>query len=227
MNRHGKKIVILLVIAFLLIVATVVWIAVQRTSGDSIVRDKDTGETFDPKAPRENTGGNGSLVSTVQLFGIEQAIKSLSGNESIVGYSDDIKASIWQFSHDRLNNEFQTITLRPQNLEQKDATITGELRLGQSDTIIPIVIKPTSTERHAIISINNDNNAYGGTFVYMGGINNPDNLLFTIEQVSRSSDKLRVISYGGYNEAALEYLESIGYHIPDLDISFAVESGML
>jgi hypothetical protein len=226
MSDRAKKIIIFVAITFLLIVTSSLWFATQQSGNKDVIKDKDTGETFDPKSREENTGGGGSLVSNVQLFGIEPAIKTLSTKDSLPGYTDAIKASIWQFSRDRLKDEFQTITLRPQNLKQDSDKITGEIRLGQTDTIIPIEITPTKTGRQAIVRINSNSSAYGGTFVYMGGVNNPDNLLFTIEQKNDSSDEIEVVSYGGYNEAALGYLESIGYRIPDLNISFKVESGL-
>lgn len=212
--------VILVFIGFgLLVIIPLVWWAASGFNQDStIVTDRDTGEVYDPSVNNDNTGGGSNAVSSTQLFGIQPLTDKLLSSNEKVGYINSVKEALWQFSKERLNDKFTSITLRPDGLVITDTEISGTIRLGQTNETLPITIKPNNLKKEAIITINQAGNQYGGAFIYIGGINSSNNLLFTLSQPDHSSNEITIQSYAGYYDAAFDYLLSIGYNVPDLNI---------
>ncbi len=217
-----RRIVVILIVVLIVVIPLIAWgISSNNNSNDKTIKDRDTGEVYDKTVNSEDTGGSDIYQGTAVLFGIENLTQTLLDNDKSVGYINSVKTALWEFSSNRLNNEFESITLRPQGLVINDSKVTGTIRLGQSDTTLPIVISPTTSGKEAIVSINKNGSQYKGEFVYIGGIRNPDNLLFTITQKNDASTDLEINTYEGYREPALEYIESLGYNVPDFTINFS------
>jgi hypothetical protein len=218
-----RAVVISLILGVFILIPLILWgisIGQNRSSGDGVIRDRDTGEVYNENVNSIQTGGSGVTTGSTQLFGIEPFAERLINEGKSVSYVDSLRQALWGFSNDRLNNEFESITLRPQGLEIRSDVSTGSIRLGQTDTVIPISIHPSRSGAAAIITINQDSDTYDGTYIYVGGIKSPQNLLFTIEQKNTTSSDLIIRTYEGYREVALEYIESIGYNVPDFRIEF-------
>lgn len=220
MNR--RTILIILIVLFIVLPVAFWGISAinRQSSTDTVIRDKDTGELFDSRENNIETGGSGVATGTGVLFGIKPLTDQLIKEKRPVGYVDSVRQALWDFNKQRSNNTLKSITVRPQDLKITGDSITTTIRLDQTDTILPITIRPSSTSVAAIVTINENDSAYGGKFVYVGKINSPQNLLFSITQKNSSSSDLVIQTYEGYRDAALRYIESIGYNVPDFKIEF-------
>jgi hypothetical protein len=175
---------------------------------------------YDSKENNIETGGSGVATGSAVLFGIEPLSKQLIEQKKGVGYIDSVKQALWDFDTKRADGKLKSITIQPQSLTYGTDAITGTIRLDQSDITLPITITPSRTNAAAIVTINEKGSGYDGTFVYVGKIDVPQNLLFTIKQKNTQSSDLSIDTYEGYREAALKYIESIGYNVPDFNIEF-------
>lgn len=220
MNRRSVTITTIILFILVLVGYWAFTSVNRQSSTDTIIRDKDTGEVFDSSENNIQTGGSGTNTGKGVLFGIEPLTNKLIQEKRGVAYIESVRQALWDFNKQRADNKLKSITVRPQDVSLDIDTIKASIRLDQSDTILPIIIQPSSTNNAAIITINKDGDSYGGTFVYVGKINAPQNLLFTIKQKNDSSSDIVVQTYEGYREAALRYLESIGYDVPDFEIEF-------
>lgn len=220
MNRRSITITIIVLFILVLIGYWAFTSVSRQSSTNTVIRDKDTGEIFDSGENNIQTGGSGTNTGKGVLFGIEPLTNKLIQEKRGVAYIESVRQALWDFNKQRADNKLKSITVRPQDVTLNINTITASIRLDQSDTILPIIIQPSTTNNAAIITINKDGDSYGGTFVYVGKISAPQNLLFTIKQKNDSSSDLIVQTYEGYREAALRYLESIGYNVPDFKIEF-------
>lgn len=220
-----KRNVLIFLAIGVFILVPLVWYAIsatdQKGETETTIVDKDTGETFDPAAEIVNTGGNDPTVGDTYLFGILNLTEQTIDNSVSADFIRDVRKALWQYGDDQLKKEFETLTIRPQSLKVNGQVISGELRLGQTETIVPIEILVSSNGKAALTTINKDSNSHGGVFVYVGGVNNPDKLLFSITQDSTRSSNLTIQAFEGYREASLKYIESLGYNVPDFSITFA------
>ncbi len=184
--------------------------------------DQDTGETYDANVNNTNTGG-GSFGTDVHLFGIEKLIVTLSEN----GYKNSdfvstIKQALTAYSSSRLENRFTSLTFRPQNLTINKTSIDGEIRLGETNEIVPIHITPSQTNAVAVVTVNKNKPSYGGAFIYVGGLDTSTqsgNLQSVVSQIDDHSTDLLISTYSN-RESGLQYLEKLGYNIPDFSIKF-------
>ncbi len=226
MTKTQRNIVIVVIVVLIVGIPLAIWAVTsfngQTTSGNTtVIVDRDTGEVFDEKVNNEKTGGSGVKTGDAVLFGIEPFVEQLYEQDESTGYVNAVKTALWNFSDSRLNNQFESITLRPQDLIITDSGVSGTIRLGQTDTILPILIVPTKDSKQAIITINKGGSQYKGAFIYVSGINNSENLLFSIKQKDDHTSDLEVRAFSGYREAALKYVESIGYRVPDFVINIS------
>lgn len=217
----NRRILVPLILAVIIIGGIGVWwfFSTPRSTDTKIV-DRDTGEVFDKTVNTQSTGAPSDNQSSIKLFGIEDFIKTLSSKGHQTDFVDSVKESLWTYSNKRLNDSFPSLTLRPQNMIISKSLVTGEVRLGQTNEIIPIAIHISTNDSVAIVDINKGNSSHGGTFEYVGGINNPANLQFTITQTNDTSTDLSIQTYSN-REAALQYIESLGYNVPDFSITFS------
>lgn len=218
-----RTIVIILLLSLFIVVPLIFWgisISKQTSSDGSVIRDRDTGEVYDSRENNVQTGGSGVQTGPAVLFGIEPLTKELISQKKGVGYIDSVKQALWDFNTKRADGKLKSITLQPKGLTYGTKTITGTIRLDQSDTTLPITITPSRTNAAAIVAINEKGSSYDGTYVYVGKIDVSQNLLFTIKQKDTRSTDLIIDTYEGYREAALKYIESIGYSVSDFKIEF-------
>lgn len=214
--------IVIIALALLIITPLVIWgvgSVVNNSSNSTVIKDKDTGETLDTSDEGIQTGGGIAKKSDIVLFGSENLAKVARDKNKATGrYLIATQDALWAYGEKRLEKEFPTLTIRPQNLIVTSEKISGEIRIGQTDTIVPFRVDIAKGNDAAIVTINENGSEHGGKFVFVGGIENEDELLYTITQKNDTSTDLVIQSYGGYWEAAMKYLYSIGYNIPDFSI---------
>lgn len=220
-----QKIILIIVASLIVLIPLFIWgvssLGNTLSNNDSIIKDVDTGETINKAEPIVQTGGDGINTSKVVLFGIEPLIERLYEQEKPTAYIASVKQALWNFSKNRLEDKYETITLRPQELVFGSSEITGTIRLGQTDTILPISIKPSMNSKQAVITINEGGSQFRGTYVYIGGLEIQDALLYTITQKDDHVSDLEIKTYEGYRDPALMYIKSLGYNVYDFVINFS------
>lgn len=222
--------IVIITVILLVLVPILIWgissIATNRTS-DRVVRDKDTGEVLDTSDPGQQTGGDIAKKSDIVLFGSENLAKVAREKNKVTGrYLIAVQDALWAYGENRLKKEFPTLTVRPQNLVVTAEKITGEIRIGQTDVVVPFKADIMKGNEAAIVTINKNGTEHGGTFIFVGGLENEDEFLYTITQKNDTSTDIAIQSYGGYWEAAMKYLHSIGYNIPDFSIELVDHKGV-
>ena len=166
MDRKRKIIIIvtIAVLAVALIIA-IIFKAISPTEDpkkaylDSAIKttiDKDTGDqiTVDP-----NLGPQTDEARTVTILGMEAIVRTIYLSDQI----NYIKDAINTFSKERLDNKYETITIRPQDLLTNEGVTTTTIRLGQSDEILPIKIIANDIGETQVI-ISDPQNKYGGIY---------------------------------------------------------------
>ncbi len=215
--------IILAIVALIVGLIGIWWAisALQNRPADGVIKDKDTNEVFDTTHEDPQTGGGIAKQSSIRIFGSENLAKQARDTNGKTGrYVLAIQEAIWSYSSTILKDEYPTITIRPQTLSITKELIKGEIRVGQTDIILPLSAEITPTGETAVVVINKGGTELGGDFVFVGGITNNEQFLFEITQKDTKSTDLIIKSYGGYRQAALKYLASLGYHVPDFSITF-------
>lgn len=223
MNKQ-QKIAIGAVVGVLLIIGLIAWFSLSKNNETgSIITDRDTGEAYNKEViGREHTGADSEATGSLILFGIEPLIKTIreSKDNNTGSLITTIQEALRKYGEGRLHNEFPSLTLRPQGLILDSSQLAGTVRLGQSDTIIPIKGVFSDNRKAVIITLNDSGSSYGGTFVYIGGLDSKNTLLYTISQKNDNSTDLIVKTFPGYRTASLNYLDNLGYHPSDFAITF-------
>jgi len=161
-----KRIVIISLIV-LAIIGLIIWaIAATQPKEDpsqnylkdavTFTVDEDTGERVsdDPNLTDQSTDNR-----TVIVLGIEELI-----NRNIVNAQIDyVKDTLNTYSKERLKNAYETITIRPQGLTYTDGVITTTIRLGQTETVLPISMTLINTGETRVV-VSDPDNKFGGTF---------------------------------------------------------------
>lgn len=158
--------VILVAVAFIILVIMMIVFAILSNRDKSqayledavtITVDRDTGESAvldDPNLSDQATEDKG-----VVIFGLEElAVKGVLRVQLVY-----IKEKIAEYASSRLKGAFESVTVRPQDLKEKDGVFTSSLRLGQTDELVPIVITADFSGRTRVV-INDPQNKYGGTY---------------------------------------------------------------
>ncbi len=120
-----------------------------------LVRDQDTGEVLvnDP-----NTVEPGETREVIVL-----GLETLYDFGLIESQVVTIRDRIIRFAEERLEGKYQTITIRPQDIQSDNGTIRTTIRLGDSNTVLPITINTVDIGLLRVI-IEDPTNAAGGTF---------------------------------------------------------------
>lgn len=223
MNQQKRLIAIILAVG-LFVVIPLIWFAVSRVTEDrgseTTIIDRDTGERFDPEAEIVSTGGDDPLVGSTQLFGILGLSTIVIDNQLATGFIQDVRQALWQYGDTHLEGEYETLTLRPGSLVRSDRVFTGEVRLGQTDSLVPIWIEVSRNGEAAVVKINEGQNSHNGAFMFVGGLLRDDQYLFTIKQTSTRSTDLTITAFEGYRNPALRYIDELGYTVSDFKITF-------
>lgn len=142
------------------VVIIALFLANQRRSADysEITIDQDTGDayvTYPNRAPETEGDGDTSVI--------------IGGGSLLLdnGFTLDqynlVANSILLMSRERLSDEYARITFRPSDLKLEQNKLSTTIRLGDSDTLLPISIKYyelTKVEVH----VSDRNNVLGGDF---------------------------------------------------------------
>lgn len=225
-STQRKALLILLIIIALGGIGLVVYtVASRNDTGDSVLKDKDTGESIDlsPEA-QVSTGGDIEGASKVILFGLSDTIEKVrEGNDKTTGsFISSVREAIWSYSRTRTNDAFPTVTIIPSELKVDGNVITSRIRLGQDDAkFASIKIELSAKRQSAIVTIDEQSQLaeYKGKYVYVGGLESPSPL-FEIKQKDSISTDLVVDAVEGNREGALNHLVSAGYNVPDFTIEF-------
>jgi len=160
-----KRIVIILsIIAFGTLILISIYYATHKEDPSQaylkdavqITHDIDTGEliTVDPNLTSQTEG-----TRTVAILGVNKLVEENVLQEQISFVKDKLN----EFSKQRLQNKYDTITIRPEGLVNNDDVITTTIRLGQSEEILPITITASRFGPTRIV-IEDPSNKYGGQY---------------------------------------------------------------
>jgi len=164
MNRKRIVIISLIVLA---IIGLIIWAIVatqpkedpsQNYLKDAVTFtvDEDTGERVsdDPNLTDQSTDNR-----VVIILGVEELVSRDIVNAQI----DYVKDTLNTYSKERLKNAYETITIRPQGLTYADGVITTTIRLGQTETVLPISMTLINTGETRVV-VSDPDNKFGGTF---------------------------------------------------------------
>ena len=115
----------------------------------------------------------------------------------------------------------QTITIRPQSLRIENNLVRGVIQFDHTGLSFPFEIATfisKSTLPSTIIKVNPENINESTAFVHISGIQTSQDKKFTISQENTTSTNLTITATD--KEAALKYLSSLGYRVPDFSITF-------
>jgi len=216
MNNKQKIATVGLLVATVVVIIGAFLLFSNEPNTSSYITDRDTGETYNANVNNQQTGGSGNTAdqSSAVLFGIQKFTKAAQSNGyEKIDFTTDVRDAISTYSLKNLQDNYDSITLRPQNMSLNEGNITAQLRLGQGDKIIPIDITVVGDGQASLVSIDN------GKFIYIGGLNTLDRTLFTISQSDYKGPNITIDSFT-YREAALTEIEDLGYNISDLNIKF-------
>lgn len=189
-----------------------------RTSTDIV--DRDTGEQYDPKEPKLSTGWTDPNANSTQLFGLTEFAERLYKARPRIGnILSDTKSALYYYGDTILQRKYTTLTLIPSSVMISNSSIKVEVRLGQTDTKVPVDITimagaDADTTQRAAVVIKQDSKI---VLAFAGGLQNIDGKDFTIQQkdITSLSAEIR----GQNTEAALQYIMSLGYTLSDLTIT--------
>jgi hypothetical protein len=165
MERRKKILLIVIIFSFLALVALMIALSLNQKSEpintyleDSVIvtRDQDTGELLenDPNLSPQTQGN-----TTITILGVEALVE-------LGFYTEELaitKEKIDEFSRTRLNHQYSTITIQPQGLTFVDGVLLTNIRLGQSDILLPLRINADARGSFQII-IYDKEGKFGGDF---------------------------------------------------------------
>lgn len=187
-----------------------------RTPTDIV--DRDTGEHYDPEEPKISTGWTDPAASSTQLFGITEFTEKLYEAKPRIGnILTDTKSALYYYGDTVLQRKYATLTLIPSSIVISDSSITGDIRLGQTDikaSFEIVIMTSAGSDQHAAITIKQDSKI---VLTFAGGLQNVTGKGFTIRQNNMTS--LAVEIGGQETEAALQYITALGYTLSDLTIT--------
>ncbi|HJM04486.1 MAG TPA: hypothetical protein QF549_02535 [Candidatus Saccharimonadaceae bacterium] len=165
MNDIKKRriLVIALLAGVVLIITTIIFSFQNQPEPEAYIEDaatvsidQDTGERLidDPHLVDQTVEGE-----TIILLGSEPLIESGIFNSQLI----IVREELTKFVNTRLNGEYSSITLRPQELVTEDGVTSGTIRLGSGDIILPITITSLVTGETRVV-IEDPENSFGGNF---------------------------------------------------------------
>lgn len=191
---------------------------------EGVIKDRDTDETYDPAVAQVFTGGEKIYPDTsTALFGVSDLISKVYKKRSTIGnIPSDINIALYDYGAKHLDGAFKSLTIVPDSLEADAVKVTGSLRLGQGEMVVPfridIITNKGSGER-GYVTINQGGSSQNGTYVYYGGLTGASGQNFSIQQVKSGSREL--VIDGVNKEGALQYIKGVGYKVPDIPITFS------
>lgn len=166
MQKRTVIILLTIALAFIAIVVTMIILSITTNKDSSqvyledavtITIDEDTGESAildDPNLSNQEVENKGVVV-----FGLEElASRGVLRVQLIF-----IKDKIAEYANLKLGGVFESVTIRPQDLKEKDGVYTSSLRLGQTDELVPITITADFSGKTRVV-ITDPQNKHGGTY---------------------------------------------------------------
>ncbi len=170
--KRRRIIIILVIVLFVLpLVLIGLFYSAQRQGSPEkyieehairFTRDVDTKEVIqsDPNKTPEGSGNAGVVV-----LGLEELVK----NGVLPLQMIAIREAFGEFAKERLDGKYDSITVRPQDMTIQNGVFTTTLRVGQTDTLLPLTITAKNTGETSIY-IDDPANEFGGP--YDSGIKN-------------------------------------------------------
>lgn len=173
----------------------------------------DLGGSLDPNAEIP-----GVRIHKIKVYGIPHLSYELSKSMDDVGsIPNDIATAILRYGSDDLGAKYKTLSIDINSITVNQSMIQGRIQLGDTDNTVPftatIFISSEDRYRKALVKIGSNE-----SFVYVGGLNRVDRDNFHIRQINTSSTDLSID--GTDKESALSYIFSLGYKVPDFNITF-------
>lgn len=215
MSRRRQIIIVaLLAFGIIAIVVSFVVTKLNPPAEQGILRDKDTNEIV-------IVGHTGYVGATLlPIFGENNLYTQGVAKKQF----KSIRHSLEQFMGTKLDNKYDSLTVRPQDLKVSGNIITTSLRLGQSDTTLPISI--TLSQDAAIVRITDSTGGLGGNYTGISELPYEETL-FTLSvdpaSAKQSGDTPPVIivtAAEGYRNSAVSKMKEFGYNTADLQFTF-------
>lgn len=157
----SKRIILIVVgvvVALIGVIALIIW--QQRTSPEYTTEevDQDTGEVF-RSAPNREPETAGPEGSSVMIRGGYVLLDN--------GFTQDqhnlVATELEKVGQEKLGSKYPFITIRPQDVKREQNLLTTTIRLGESDTLLPIQIKYYELYK-VEITITDRGNVLGGDY---------------------------------------------------------------
>ncbi len=218
---NNKRLIIIGSVVALFIIIGLVLLGIYKPTEKDKVTDRDTGETV--SLIPDSTGASSDL-SGIPVVGLSDLTQTIRSKSSPGLYTNYIGTAIRAFAKSRLDNKFTTITIRPQGTEIEGLVIKSSIRLGQSDTTLPITITRSGNNKSMVLRIVDKDNKYGGDYVYIAQPISSSKLYsidYTHDYKSVSDPIIITITAStSYREAALNYIRDLGFSPADFKIIF-------
>lgn len=204
----------------------------EDTANDTIITDKDTGETIDlspSDTPETDLGPNPVGLDDVggglPIFGYLELVEKILANDKDGIYTNSIRPGFNNFTSSRLGDKYESITVIPYDtIIESSGTIKVSIRLGQTDETLPVTITPTESGESMIFKVSDSENKHGGPFVFMPNlVGTSTQYSITYDQTYKNANdpiRIQIEASEGYREAALNHMRELGFNLDDFIITF-------
>lgn len=163
-NPARTRLIVILILAFFVIVPIIIFAIIKAGEEKPLpiteVTDKDTGQvvTYDPNIQPERQASDISVIT----LGLEPLVKANLPDVQLTA----VRELFDEFSKERLNSQFKTVTIRPGGLAITDDRISSTLRLGETDEALAFEFKMTPYKggRGMYLVVKDPQNKHGGDY---------------------------------------------------------------
>jgi len=213
-RRTQIIIVILFALGIVAIIVSFVVVKLNPPTEQGILRDKDTNEIV--------IVGHTGYVGTklLPIFGENNLYTQGVTKKQF----KSIRHSLEQFMSTRLDSKYDSLTVRPQDLKISGSVVSTSLRLGQSETTLPVTI--TLSQDAAIVRITDSTGKLGGDYVGISELPYEETLFSlsidptSAKQPSNKPPIILVTAAEGYRNSAVSKMKEFGYNTADLQFTF-------
>ena len=183
-----------------------------KVDDNTLVNDAGINIDYDYSKP---SGVEYTILKTYSttLFGMPQLVDELYKNRNqINNIHHDISSALLNYGDIYLKKQYDKLTILPSETKIEKDTITGTIKLGETDSKIPFSVTIIGGKRAYVV-------VDDSKFIYIGGLQDIHSKNgFSIKQSNFTSTNL-IIS-GKDKERALKYITAVGYKVPDFKITF-------
>lgn len=162
-------------------------------------------------------------ISSTKIFGMPDLTKilyeRLNPSQSFI---QDIQLALLSYGDEFLDAKYDHITIIPASLSIKNNILSGKIRAGELPSTTTFSIQPMGGRQHAFLKTSE---SQGNNYTYSGGLYNLSEPQFST--LAHNAKQDRIVITASHSEAAINYISSLGYSIPELDITFTNQRGSL